>query len=113
MVRAFSDEDLDDAAALLARRHERHRGAEPLLPAQIDFRAEVEAVWRTDGASGAVADGAFVLGAPRAGEAWGANVWIEAAGHAADDPEALRDAYRVAAAEWVARGLKAHYVLVP
>ena len=28
----FNDAHLDDAAALLAARHERHREAEPLLP---------------------------------------------------------------------------------
>ena len=45
----FNDAHLDDAAALLAARHERHREAEPLLPGDVDFRAEIEKEWRADG----------------------------------------------------------------
>ena len=51
----FSDAHLDDAAALLAARHARHREAEPLLPEDVDFRAEVEREWRQEGASGVFA----------------------------------------------------------
>jgi ribosomal protein S18 acetylase RimI-like enzyme len=113
MIRAFSEDDLDAAAELLAERHSRHREAEPLLPADIGFRAEVEALWHTDGAAGAVTDGGYVLGFSRPEKPWGANVWIDTAGHAADDPELVRDVYTDAAARWVEQGLKAHYVLVP
>jgi GNAT superfamily N-acetyltransferase len=52
---AFSDEHLEGAAALLARRHERHREAEPLLPEHVDFRAQIETEWHADGASGVFA----------------------------------------------------------
>ena len=38
-IRPFADEHLDGAAALLAERHARHREVEPLLPAEVDFRA--------------------------------------------------------------------------
>lgn len=113
MIRAFSEEDVDRAAALLAERHGRHMAVEPLLSAEIDFRAEVEALWRKDGAGGAVTEGGYVLGFSRPEAVWGANVWIETAGHAADDPELVRDLYAAAAAGWVEQGLKAHYVLVP
>src|SRR6059058_1339256 len=41
-IRPFSDEHLDEAARLLAARHERHRASEPLLPECEDFRAEIE-----------------------------------------------------------------------
>jgi ribosomal protein S18 acetylase RimI-like enzyme len=113
VIRAFTEHDLDAAAALLAARHGRHREAEPLLPADVDFRAQVDELYRGEGAEGAVVDGAFVLGAPRPEKVWGPNVWVETAGHAADDPELLRDAYSAAAERWLARGLKAQYVLVP
>src|SRR3954471_12015117 len=37
----FTDAHLDDAAALLAARHERHREAEPLLPELADPREAI------------------------------------------------------------------------
>jgi GNAT superfamily N-acetyltransferase len=113
MIRAFSEGDLDAAAALLERRHERHRAVEPLLPADIDARAEIGELWAKESASGAFAEGGYVLGWSNPSDRWGPNVWIEAAGHASDDPELVRDLYATAAADWVERGLKAHYVVVP
>jgi len=113
MPRPFSDADLDRAVALLAARHARHREAEPLLPADVDFRADVEAVWRRPQASGAVSDGGFLIGAPRDNPVWGPNVWVELAGHAAEEPEDARDLYALAAQRWVEEGLTRHYVHVP
>jgi ribosomal protein S18 acetylase RimI-like enzyme len=113
MIRAFSDGDLDAAAALLEQRHARHRQVFPQLPAEVDYREEIAALSRTDGASGAAAGGGYLLGAPRTAPVWGANVWIEAAGHAASHPELARDLYGSASVGWVERGLKAHFVLVP
>jgi ribosomal protein S18 acetylase RimI-like enzyme len=113
MIRPFTDADLDAAAVLLAERHRRHVDAEPLLPTEVDFRAEVEALWRSDGASGAAAEGAYVIGSPEAETSWGPNVWIGAAGHAAAQPELVRDLYGAAAVGWLEDGLKAHYALVP
>jgi ribosomal protein S18 acetylase RimI-like enzyme len=113
MVRAFTEGDIDAAAALLAERHRRHCAAEPLLAAERDFRAEVETLWRKEGAAGAFADGGYVLGWSRPDSAWGPNVWIEGAGHAAEEPELVRDLYEFAASRWVEQGLKAHYVVVP
>jgi ribosomal protein S18 acetylase RimI-like enzyme len=80
--------------------------------------AAVRELWRSDGASGAVAlrDGevtAFVLGLPEDEKTWGPNVWVRSAGHAARDAEDLRDAYGTAAAGWVESGRTRHYVLVP
>jgi ribosomal protein S18 acetylase RimI-like enzyme len=112
VIRVFSEDDLGAAAALLAERHRRDREAEPLLPGDVDCRAEVDALWRQDAPMGAMADDAYVLGFSR-DDSWGPNVWIEAAGHAADDPERLREVYTAAAADWFARGLKAHYAVVP
>jgi ribosomal protein S18 acetylase RimI-like enzyme len=113
MTRPFSDGDLEAAAALLAERHARHREAEPLLPADVDFRAEVEALWRQPGASGAVSKGGFLIAAPREDPIWGPNVWVELAGHAAQEPEVARDLYALAAERWVEDGNTRHYVIVP
>ena len=50
------------------------------------------AAYGADDASGSVAiDGSrvvgYLLGAPKGGSAWGANVWVESAGHAVEEPE--------------------------
>jgi GNAT superfamily N-acetyltransferase len=108
----FASEHLDSAAELLAARHARHRAAEPLLPAELDFREEI-ATLLADGATGMFTDGAYVLGRSGPTERWGPNVWVDAAGHAADDPELVRDVWAAAAAGWFEQGLRAHYALVP
>lgn len=55
----------------------------------------------------------YLLGTPRATSPWGPNIWVEAAGHAADEPETVRDLYAACAGGWAERGLTAHYALVP
>ena len=119
----FSEEHLNAAATLLAARHRRHRQAEPLLPARFEdpaaARSEVEAACRKAGASGAalLRDGrlvGYLLGAPDDEARWGGpNVWVVPAGHAATEPELVRDLYAIAAERWVEDGLTRHYVLVP
>ena len=116
-IEPMSQELLDDAASLLARRHERHVEAEPLLPADVDYRAEIDKLWNADGASGTVAIrngqiAGYLLGVRR-DETWGPNVWIELAGHAVEEPELVRDLYSVAATRWVDEGRTRHYALVP
>lgn len=116
-IQPFSDEHLDGAASLLEARHARHREAEPLLPANIDFRAEVEALWKAESASGVAATrsgevAGYLLGVQR-DETWGLNVWVEHAGHAVSSPELVRDLYGAAAATWVEEGRHRHYALVP
>jgi GNAT superfamily N-acetyltransferase len=108
----FADEHLDAAAELLAARHEAHLSAFPQLPGDADYRGEIAALLER-GATGGFTEGAYVLGRPQKPELWGPNIWVEAAGHAATDPEALRDVWAHAAADWYAAGAKAHYVLVP
>jgi GNAT superfamily N-acetyltransferase len=44
---------------------------------------------------------------------WGPNIWIESAGHAAVEPEVVRELYAVAAGAWVDAGLTNHHVVVP
>ena len=88
------------------------------MPANIDYRAEIEALWNAKERSGAVAirDGdlvGYLLGAHREDETWASNIWVEYAGHAVREPELVRDLYGAAAEEWVARGRNAHYALVP
>ena len=111
-IKPFAEVHLDAAAELLAERHERHRLAEPLLPGEVDVRAEIAALL-ADGATGAFADGAYVLGKPGPAEHWGPNVRLDSAGHAASDPELLRDVWAAAAAVWFEQGLTEHYALVP
>lgn len=122
-IRPFSDEFLALAGELLAARHRAHRAAEPLLPVQYEdpaaAREEIEALLALDGASGAVAlrDGqvvGYLLGVRKSDEIWGANVWVELAGHAVREPEDLRDLYAAAAKGWVDDDERPrHYVLAP
>ena len=118
----FADEHVEDAARLLAARHARHRRDEPLLPPRFEepaaARDELLAVRRANDASGAAAllDGrlvGYLLGAPRDADVWGENVWVEAAGHAVESAEDVRDLYALAAAGWVDEGRRRHYALVP
>jgi len=44
---------------------------------------------------------------------WGANIWVESAGHAVEVAETARGLYAVAATRWVAEGRVAHYALLP
>jgi GNAT superfamily N-acetyltransferase len=117
-VQPFSEEHLDAAGDLLAERHRRHREAEPLLTEPADYRAEVEALWRGDQASGVVGlrDGritGYVLGISKDEGPWGPNVWVEPAGHAVEQAEDLRDLYAAAAVDWVEQGRTRHYALAP
>lgn len=117
-IQPFSEEHLGAAAELLDERHRRHREAEPLLTEPADYRAEVETLLGGEKASGVVGlrDGravGYVIGIERSEGIWGPNVWVEAAGHAAEEPEDLRDLYAAAAARWVDEGRTRHYVLAP
>jgi GNAT superfamily N-acetyltransferase len=95
---------------------------QPLLAARyedVDAAADqVAAAVAVEHASGAVAsrDGrivGFLVGTPKPGDAWGPNVWVEAAGQAVTEAEVMRDLYAVAATRWVREGRIAQYVLVP
>jgi hypothetical protein len=113
-VRPFAAADVPPAAALLGERHRRQRERQPLLSMnyeKVDAAAAVLAsALALDDASGAVAvrDGAvigYLLGAPKTNPAWGANVWVEAAGQAlapGTPAEVMRDVY----AAWPALGFE-------
>ena len=114
-IQPWSEEHLDGAAALLEQRHSRHREAEPLLEDGYDYRAEIQAL---DGATGAVTlrEGrvvGYLLGIRKDDTRWGANIWVEAQGHAVEEPEDIRDLYSVAAERWVEEGRTRQYVLAP
>lgn len=121
-IRALEGDHLDAAASLLAARHRQHRVAEPLLAERYEdaeaTREELEALWAQDDASGALAvrngqEVGFLLGTRKDDQVWGANVWIEAAGYAVDEPEVVRDLYAYASRRWVDEGRTRHYALVP
>jgi ribosomal protein S18 acetylase RimI-like enzyme len=117
-IHPFAEEHLDDAAALLAERHRRHQEAEPLLGADYDFRAEVEALWTGDHPSGAVATRGgrvvgYLLGIRKDDNRWGANVWVDPAGHAVEDAEDVRDLYAAASTRWFDEGRTRQYVMAP
>jgi ribosomal protein S18 acetylase RimI-like enzyme len=117
-IQPFSEEHIDPAAVLLEERHNRHRAVEPGLPSNVDYRAEIQALWNMDERSGAVGIRddelvGYLLGVHRAAGGWGPNIWVEYAGHAVREPEVVRDLYAAAAEEWAARGRNAHYALVP
>ena len=121
-IRPFSDEHLDEAARLLAKRHERHRAFGPLLPERFEQTPaaleELATAWRAERASGSAAfrDGrlvGYLVGAPRDSAVWGENVWVDYAGHSVDQAEDVRDLYAAAAAGWVEEGAVGHHVLVP
>jgi ribosomal protein S18 acetylase RimI-like enzyme len=120
-VRAFSDEHLVHAPELLAARHKRHRAGEPLLPERYEnpdaALEELEALWRSEGASGWSGFRAgrlvgYVIGTVREGVDEG-HAWIDYAGHAVEEAEDIRDLYAAAAAQWVDEGRVQHYVQVP
>lgn len=118
----FTEEHLDAAGELLAARQRLHREAEPLLPERYTepgvARTEVDALWRADDTPGAVAlrDGrvaAYMVGVRKDSAVWGSNVWVDPAGHAAEEAELVRDLYAAVSADWVAADRKAHYAVVP
>jgi GNAT superfamily N-acetyltransferase len=120
-AREFRADDLDAAAELLAERHRRHRLSWPALnPAYEEpsnVRPLIAAILDREGASGSfVCAGsepiAYLLGAPK-DQSWGANVWVDDAGSAGADPEAIRTAYAHAAARWAVEGRTHHYVVTP
>jgi hypothetical protein len=97
-IRPFTDGDVDAAAELLSRRHERHLAAEPLLPRDVDLHAQIEREWSRDGASGAVSGDGYLIGAPAANtNTGGRRILVDLAGHAAEQPELARDLYAAAA----------------
>jgi len=100
----FSDEHLDDAAALLRDRHECHLAAEPLLARDVDYRAQLA------GQQGVVAVRDGELRAYLVGQTTDTDAFVSFAGCAAAEPELLRDLYAALAPSW---DRERHRVYVP
>jgi GNAT superfamily N-acetyltransferase len=122
VVRALETSDLDAAAELLARRHRRHRLAEPLLdPAYEEpaaARREIKTLLAAEASDAWLATRGglpvgYLVGISKDPATWGGNAWVESAGHAAVDAAVVRALYATAAAAWVARDRTNHHVLVP
>jgi GNAT superfamily N-acetyltransferase len=122
VIEQFTPDALDDAAALLADRHRRHRLDEPALDPTYESRAgargAIERALAADRASGFVARRGdaivgYLIGQQKDPSTWGPNVWVETAGHAATEPAIVRDLYAVAAAGWLDEGRSNHHILVP
>jgi ribosomal protein S18 acetylase RimI-like enzyme len=121
----FRDTSLEEAAALLALRHQGDHTLEPALPERFTqaavARTAVEAIWSKPDASGVVALDAgrmigYLIGVPRIDPVWGRSVWVSLPGHAVDrayGSEVYRDLYAALSPSWVAFGCFAHYALVP
>ena len=84
----------DEAAALLSERYARQRAAERLLPEIGDFGPHVADL------EGLVATRGGTAVAYLAGEVSGETATVGFAGHAATEPEALRDLFAVLADQW-------------
>src|SRR5262245_49090874 len=89
----FREAHLEEAAALLALRHQGDYKFEPALPERFTqaavARAAVEATWSKPNASGVVALDAgrmigYLIGVPRIDLVWGRSVWVPLPGHAVD-----------------------------
>jgi ribosomal protein S18 acetylase RimI-like enzyme len=114
MIRRFTDSDVGTAAEMLAERHARHLEAEPLLPADVDFRAQIESEWGVEGASGVISPRGYIFARPMPylkGLTW---MLAGIGGHAVSgDAEHARDLYAAAAAVWRDAGHDRHGVFVP
>ena len=85
------------------------RVGEPALPAayeQVDVAREAIEELSTEHASGAVATRGgevvgYLIGSVGENEWWRRHVWVGLAGHAAAEPEVVRDLYGAAAERWV------------
>jgi predicted N-acetyltransferase YhbS len=114
MIRPFTDADVDAAAEMLEQRHARHLEKEPLLPADVDFGAQIESEWRVEGASGVISETGYLFARPLPyieGLTW---MVSGIGGHVAlGDPEEARDLYAAAAGPWYDAGHARHAVFVP
>jgi GNAT superfamily N-acetyltransferase len=114
MIRPFTDADVDAAAEMLAERHSRHREKEPLLPADVDFRAQIESEWHVEGASGVISENGYLFARPLPyieGLTW---MVSGIGGHVTrGEPEDARDFYAAAAGPWHDAGHVRHAVFVP
>jgi GNAT superfamily N-acetyltransferase len=125
----FRESDLEEASALLARRHHEDCLHEATLPERFtqpdQAWVELDKSWKAStvhgGSGGVVArEGGtmigYMIGVPRIDEVWGRSVWVELAGQAIDrsqSPEIYRDMYAALSPNWVAMGCLYHVSNIP
>ena len=121
-IEPLGERHLTGAGALLAERHRRQRLSEPLLLERYEDPAEcaeqISDLFSAEGVIGAVAlrDGqmvGYMAGGHMDEPLFPANAFVKSAGHAASEPEVVRDLYAALAGRWVDRGNTRHSVLVP
>jgi ribosomal protein S18 acetylase RimI-like enzyme len=114
----LGDSNLDPASNLLAVRHAAHREHEPLLPVLDDPSAAVREALGKEGATGLVARRggevvAYLILRQAKTSYWGPPAWVDEAGYAFSDAEAVRDLYAALAPAAVEAGARLHLALVP
>jgi GNAT superfamily N-acetyltransferase len=124
-IAPLREADLEEAAALLARRHQEDCVHEATLPARFarpdQAWIELEKTWKAstvrEGSGGGVAvrEGGrligYMIGVPKIDEVWGRSVWVELAGQAIDrsaGAEIYREMYAALSPSWVALGCLYH-----
>jgi GNAT superfamily N-acetyltransferase len=118
-IEAFSPSHLDQAVSLLVDRLQRERDVG--LPWRDGFvepdavRAYLE---EGSGQSGHVAVDdddvvAFIRTVEKSARPWLPSYWVDHLGHAAATSDAYRHLYATLAGDWVSRGFRDHYVIVP
>jgi ribosomal protein S18 acetylase RimI-like enzyme len=117
-LEVLDDAHLDAAASLLAARQAAHRRREPLLPAVDDPGAAVGEALAKEHAAGLVAvrDGdvvAYLILRRAETSYWGPHAWVDEAGSAFSDAEALRDLYAALAPGAVDAGARLHLAMAP
>ena len=118
-VRAFTDDDVPAATAVLTATGERLAGLDPPL-AGLDA-ARLAREWERDRSAGVVAerDGrlvGYLLAAPMDGPPWRRSTWTGLGGWALADGEpatTIEDLYAAASEGWVADGRFEHAVVTP
>ncbi|QRG68478.1 GNAT family N-acetyltransferase [Brevibacillus choshinensis] len=121
----FTNDLIEDAAKLLALRHQKDRLAMPVLPTRFESERDaaqaIHAEWEKAGAQGVAAmeKGSligYLFGTRGENPARGRHVWMRMAGHSIAEGQPVdlyRDLYAAAAQLWVDEGYFAHYSLLP
>lgn len=124
-IAPFCQADLDEASALLARRHQEDCAHDPVLSKRFtqpsEARIALEQTWKVSTVNGIAVGGVvaryngkmigYLIGVPKIDDTWGRSVWVEFAGHAIDrsfGAELYRDLYAALSPTWVALGCLYH-----
>jgi GNAT superfamily N-acetyltransferase len=114
-VKPFEPAHVEQAARLLAARHDQHRRVAPLLPT-VDAEAQLRRALEDALEPVVAVRGQDVVGyliGRQLENQFGTSAVVDQAGHAFIDPEAVADLYATASQAWAAAGLSVHSVFVP